>query len=112
VPTTTTLNGVMVAGRGRRRGGDVFDVVLTPDALVVERPGAARRALPWEQVSEWELEQRRGSVRLTLRGGGAVTPFVVPRWSADDLDAALRAATTAAESPDPVGPADPIESRT
>jgi hypothetical protein len=105
--TTTTLAGVRWPGRGRRRGRDVFDVVLTADALVVERPGAATRRLPWEQVTEWELAPRRGSVLLTLRGGGAVTAFVVPRWRADDLNAALRAATAPPEDAALTGPAAP-----
>jgi hypothetical protein len=113
VPATTTLKGVTLPGRGRRRGADIFDVLLTPAGLVVERPGEAPRRLPWEQFTEWELEQRRGSVCLTLRGGGAVTPLVVPRWSTEDLDAALRDATapvtaTAAEPVDPADPADPV----
>lgn len=107
MPATTTLTGVTLPGRGRRRGGEIFEVVLTPDGIVVERPGQATRRLPWEQITEWELEQRRGSVRLTLRGGGAVTPLVVPRWSAEEFDAALRDATAPASAADPVDAADP-----
>jgi hypothetical protein len=109
VAAPTILTGVMMPRRGRRRGGEVFDVVLTTAALVVERSGSATRRLPWEQITEWELAQRRGSVHLTLRGGGAVTPFLVPRCRADDLDAALRAATMPAEGADLAGPVDPNE---
>ena len=104
MPATTTLRGVTLPGRGKRRGGDAFDLVLTPDALVVERGGEAPRRLPWEQITEWELEQRRQDVRLTLRGGGAVTPFVIPRWRAEDLDAALREAAAPEAAADPKDP--------
>ena len=107
MPVTTTLKGVTLPGKGRRREGEVFDVVLTAAGLTVERPGRAARRLPWEQITEWELEQRSGSVRLVLRGGGAVTALVVPRWSVGDLDAALRHA--AAPAPDPADPADPVD---
>ncbi len=108
MPGTTTLKGVTLPGKGRRRGGEVFDVVLTPAGLTVERPGRAARRLPWEEITEWELEQRSGSVRLVLRGGGTVTALVVPRWSVDDLDAALRGAAAPARVPDPAGSADPV----
>jgi Bacterial PH domain len=108
MPGTTTLTGVTLPGKGRRRGGEVFDVVLTPVGITVERPGRAPRRLPWEQITEWELEQRGGSVRLVLRGGGAVTTLVVPRWSVGDLDAALRHTAAPATVPDPVEPADPV----
>ena len=104
MPGTTTLTGVTLPGKGRRRGGEVFDVVLTPAGVTVERPGRAPRRLPWEQITEWELEQRRQDVRLTLRGGGAVTPFVIPRWRAEDLDAALREAAAPEAAADPKDP--------
>jgi Bacterial PH domain len=107
MPGTTTLKGVTLPGKGRRRGGEVFDVVLTSAGLTVERPGRAPRRLPWEEITEWDLEQRSGSVRLVLRGGGAVTALVVPRWHVDDLDAALRMAAGPATVPDPADPVDP-----
>jgi hypothetical protein len=112
VPVTTTLRGVRVPGRGKRRGGDAFDLVLTPDALVVERHGEAPRRLPWEQITEWELEQRQGDVCLTLRGGGAVTPLVVPRWRAEDLDAALQEAVAPVVAVAPMAAPDPKDPTT
>src|ERR1700721_4328365 len=100
MPGPTTPRGGTLPGRGRSGGGEGFDVILTPAGLTVERPGRAPRRLPWEEITEWELEQRSGSVRLVLRGGGAVTALVVPRWSVDDLDAALRGAAAPATVPD------------
>jgi hypothetical protein len=97
----TTLEGVRLLRSGRRRGGDPFDVVLTRAGVEIERRGHAAYHLSWEHISEWEIEQQRGGVRLSFWGGGAVTPLIVPRWSVEDLDAALRYATR------PVGPPDP-----
>jgi hypothetical protein len=97
----TTLKGVTLRNKGRRRGGDTFDVVLNRAGIEIERPGEAARHLPWEHITEWEIEQRRGGVRLIVWGGGAVTQLIVPRWSVDDLDAALRYATRPVTVPDP-----------
>jgi hypothetical protein len=102
----TTLKGVTLLSKGRRRGGDIFDVILTPAGIEVERHGDAAGHLPWEHITEWEIEQRRGGVCLIVRGGGAVTPLVVPRWSVDDLDAALRFATRPVTVTDPADGAD------
>jgi hypothetical protein len=88
-----TLKGVTLAAKGRRRGGDVFAVVLAPSGLEILRPGHPVRTMPWEGITEWEIESRRGGVRLFLRGGGSVTRLVVPGWSAEALGAALRVAT-------------------
>jgi hypothetical protein len=95
-----TIKGVRVLTKGRRRGGDTFDLELTAAGIEILRPGELARHLPWERISEWEIEQRRGCVHLTLRGDGAVTPLVVPRWGIDDLDAALRSAS-ASVAPEP-----------
>ena len=46
--------------------------------------------MSWDRVSQWEIEERRGGVLLTLRGGGAITPLVVPGWTLDDLEAVMR----------------------
>jgi hypothetical protein len=99
--TGATINGVRVLTNGRRRGGETFDLALTADGIEILRPGELARHLPWERISEWEIEQRRGCVQLVLRGDGAVTPLVVPRWRIDDLDAALRAASASVPGPEP-----------
>jgi len=88
-----TLKGVTLASKGRRRGGNVFSVVLASPGIEIWRPGEPVRTVPWERVTEWEIESRRGGVRLFLRGGGSVTRVVVPGWTTEGLDAALRAAT-------------------
>jgi hypothetical protein len=98
-----TLKGVTLATKGRRRGGDVFSVVLASSGVEIRHPGEPGRTMPWEQITEWEIERRRGGVRLFLRGGGAVTRIVVPGWNAEDLQAALWAATSApAPAPAPL----------
>jgi hypothetical protein len=109
-----TLKGVTLAAKGRRRGGDVFDVVLAPTGVDVRRPDQPVRHLDWEHITEWEIVSRRGGVRLIFRGGGAVTPMVVPGWDVGALDAALRAATqlveeTVEKPAEPVGTAETVE---
>jgi hypothetical protein len=97
-----TLKGATRATKGRRRGGDVFSVVLAAPGVEIRRPGEPVRTMPWEGITEWEIERRRGGVRLFLRGGGAVTRIVVPGWNADELGAALLAATSSpAPEPEP-----------
>jgi hypothetical protein len=92
-----TLKGVTLATKGRRRGGDVFDVVLAPAGVEIRRPDQGVRRMDWERITEWEIVSRRGGVRLIFRGGGAVTPMVVPGWDVGALDAALQAATQPVE---------------
>ena len=94
-----TLKGVTLAAKGRRRGGDVFDVVVSPAGIEICRLHQAVRHMDWERITEWEIVSRRGGVRLVLRGGGSVTPMVVPGWQVDDLDAALRDATGPEDEP-------------
>lgn len=89
-----TLNGVTLVTKGRRRGGEVFTVVLASSGVEIRRRGEPVRTLPWERITEWEIERRRGGVRLFLRGGGSVTRIVIPGWNAEDLHAALSAATS------------------
>jgi hypothetical protein len=91
-----TLKGVTIATKGRRRGGDVFEVVLTAAGVEIRRLGEPVRIMPWEGITEWEIQSRRGGVRLFLRGGGAVARLVVPGWNTEELDAAIRAATAPA----------------
>jgi len=56
----------------------MFEVVLTSSGVEIQRPGAPVRTMPWERITEWEIQSRRGGVRLFLRGGGSVTRLVVP----------------------------------
>ena len=94
--TTTTIQGASIHTGQRRPRGDVFDIELSPDGIEIRRTGQAPAHMSWSQVSQWEIEERRGGVLLTLRGEGATTPLVVPGWTLDDLDAVMR--TTAGAS--------------
>jgi hypothetical protein len=87
------MQGVSLLTKTRRRPVDLFELALTYDGIEIRRPGESARHLSWDRVSEWEIEQRRDGVLLTLRGGGSVTPLVIPRWSVDELDVVLREVT-------------------
>ena len=80
----------------RSLGGLQFEAQLLLERGKEGRSGIGRGAT---------ARRRRGGVRLFLRGGGSVTALVVPDWSADDLDAALRDASTIVTTPDPDDPA-------
>jgi hypothetical protein len=90
----TTVQGVSLFTKERGRHADIFDLALTYVGIEIRRPGESARLLSWERVSEWEIEERRGGVLLTLRGGGSVTPLIIPRWKVDDLDLILRDVTS------------------
>ena len=89
-----TMQGVSLLTKARRRPADLFELAVTYDGIEIRRPGESARHLSWDRVSEWEIEQRRDGVLLTLRGGGSVTPLVIPRWSVDELDVVLRQVTS------------------
>ncbi len=97
--TTTTIRGVSVLSRQRRGKADVFDMAVSPEGVVIRRPGRADQRMAWDRVSQWEIEERPGCVVLTLRGGGSVTPLVVKGWALDDLDAVMRQATAGTTGP-------------
>jgi len=97
--TTTTIRGVSIFSRQRTRTADVFDMALSPEGVVIRRPGRADQRMAWDRVSEWELEEGPGCVVLTLRGGGSVTPLMVKGWSLDDLEAVMREATAGTTGP-------------
>jgi len=99
--TTTTIPGVSLVTRQLRPAGDVFDLALSPDGIEVRRPGRPAQHLPWSRVSQWEVEERPGSVLLTLRGEGATTPLVIPGWTLDDLELLLRELTAESGGPTP-----------
>ncbi len=91
---TTTIQGVSVLSRQKKRGGtDRFELALSPTGIEVRRPGRPVQQLGWDRVSEWEIEERKGYLLLTLRGRGATTPLVVPGWSLDDLELLMREIT-------------------
>jgi hypothetical protein len=93
----TTIRGVSILTGRRRSPAEVFDIALSTNGIEIRWPGQAATRMPWNRVSQWEIEERRGGVLLTLRGGGATTPLVVPGWSLDDLEAVMR--TTAGTAP-------------
>jgi hypothetical protein len=89
----TTLHGVTLFTKERGRSDDVFDIAVTPDGIEILRPDQEVRLLEWSRVATWEIEQRRRRVLLVLRGGGSVTPLMIPGWKVDDLDRLLRQMT-------------------
>ena len=99
--TTTTIRDVSIVSRQRRGEADVFDMAVSPEGVVIRRPGRADQRMAWDRVSQWEIEERPGCVVLTLRGGGSVTPLMVKGWALDDLDAVMRQATAGTEGPRP-----------
>jgi hypothetical protein len=103
--TTTTIQGVSVHSRQKKRHADVFDLGLSPAGIEVRRPGRPVQQMAWNRVSEWEIEERKGYVLLTLRGRGATTPLIVPGWSLDDLEILMRNVTSGALTYVPDGPA-------
>ena len=91
--TSTTISGVSLITRQGARAAEVFEIALSAggiDFRRAERPGAR---LTWDRVSEWEIEEREGDVVLTLQGDDAVTPLLIPGWSAADLAELLRQLT-------------------
>ncbi len=91
--TTTTIRDVSIFSRQRRRNADVFDLALSPEGVVIRRPGRAAQRMAWDRVSQWEIEEEPDCVVLTLRGSGSVTPLMVRGWTLDDLVAVMRQAT-------------------
>ncbi len=90
----TTIQGVSILSRQRKRGNDVFELVLSHEGIEVRRPERPAQLMSWDRVSEWEIEERKGHVLLTLRGQGATTPLVVPGWTLDDLELLMRDVTS------------------
>ncbi len=97
--TTTTIRGVSLATPpGRTR--DVFDLALSLDGMEIRRPGRPAQHLPWSRISKWEIEEGPNDVLLTLHGGGATTPLVIPGWTPDDLEILMRDVTADSPGPD------------
>jgi hypothetical protein len=89
----TTLRGVTLLTKSRRKGDDAFDISISPNGIEIHRSGEEARLLEWDRVSTWEIEQRKHSVLLILRGGGSETPLMIPGWNVHDLDQLLGAMT-------------------
>ena len=89
----TTLRGVTLLTKSRRKGDDAFDISISPNGIEILRPDEEARLLEWDRVSTWEIEQRTRNVLLILRGGGSVTPLLIPGWNVHDLDQLLCAMT-------------------
>jgi hypothetical protein len=97
--TTTTIQGVSIFSRQRKRKADVFDIALSPEGIVIRRPGRSEQHMTWERISQWEIDERAGCIVLTLRGGGSVTPLMVKGWTLEDLETVMRDATEGASGP-------------
>jgi hypothetical protein len=100
--TTTTIRGVSIFSRQRKRKADVFDIALSSEGIAIQRPGRSDQHMTWERIAQWEIQERPGCLVLTLRGGGSVTPLLVKGWSLEDLETVLREATTS--QPDGAAP--------
>ena len=99
--TTTTIRGVSIFSRQRKRKADVFDIALSPEGIAIQRPGRSDQHMGWDRIAQWEIEERPDCVVLTLRGGGSVTPLVVKGWTLDDLETVMRETTAGRRGPDP-----------
>jgi hypothetical protein len=97
--TTTTIQGVSIFSSQRKRKADVFDIALSPEGIVIRRPGRSEQHMTWERISQWEIDERAGCIVLTLRGGGSVTPLMVKGWTLEDLETVMRDATEGASGP-------------
>jgi len=97
--TTTTIRGVSIFSRQRKRKADVFDIALSSDGITIQRPGRSEQHMTWERISQWEIAERPGCLVLTLRGGGSVTPLMVKGWTLEDLETVMREATASTAGP-------------
>ena len=99
--TTTTIRGVSIFSRQRKRKADVFDIALSPEGIVIRRPGRTEQHMTWDRIVQWELEERSDCLVLTLRGGGSVTPLMVKGWTLEDLETVMREATEGTAGAEP-----------
>lgn len=99
--TSTTIQGVSILSRQKKRGRDVFELALSRDGIEVRRPGRPAQRMSWDRVSEWEIEEREGYLLLTLRGHGAATPLVVPGWTLEDLEVLMRDVSSGGTASEP-----------
>jgi hypothetical protein len=97
--TTTTIRGVSIFSRQRKRKADVFDIALSPEGIAIQRPGRSEQHMTWDRIAQWEIVERPDCVVLTLRGGGSVTPLLVNGWTLEDLETVMREATAGTTGP-------------
>ena len=110
--TTTTIQGVSIFSSQHKRQADVFDIALSPEGIVIRRPGRSEQRMTWERISQWEIEEGPGCIVLTLRGGGSVTPLMVKGWTLEDLETVMRDATEGSSGPGAqAGPVDSAPTR-
>jgi hypothetical protein len=102
--TTTTIRGVSILSRQRKRKADVFDITLSHDGITIRRPGRAEQHMGWGRITQWEIQERPGCVVLTLRGIGSVTPLLVKGWTLEDLETVMREVTGPADDWEPPPP--------
>jgi hypothetical protein len=95
-----TIPDVSLFTKERSKNPDTFYLTFTYEGIDIMRDGEPTRHLAWERITEWEIEQRRGGVLLTLRGSGSVTPLIIPKWRVDDLDEVLRDVTAGVPVPE------------
>ncbi len=91
--TTTTIRGVSLLSTQRRSTGDAFDLTLSRDGIEIRRPGRPVQHMSWSRVSQWEIEEHKEYLVLTLRGDGAATSLFVPGWTLEQLETLLRELT-------------------
>ena len=101
VSTSTTIRGVSIFSRQRKRKADVFDMALSPEGIAIQRPGRSEQHMTWERITQWEIEERPGCLVLTLRGGGSVTPLMVKGWTLEDLERVMRETTSGEPESEP-----------
>jgi hypothetical protein len=97
--TTTTIRGVSIFSRQRKRKADVFDIALSSAGIAIQRPGRSEQHMTWDRIAQWEIAERPGCVVLTLRAGGSVTPLMVNGWTLEDLETVMREATASTTGP-------------
>ena len=51
--TTTTIRGVSIFSRQRKRKTDLFDIALSPEGIVIRRPGRSEQRMTWERITQW-----------------------------------------------------------
>jgi hypothetical protein len=111
--TTTTIRGVSIFSRQRKRKADVFDIALSPEGIAIQRPGRSEQHMTWDRIAHWEIVEKPGCVVLTLRGGGSVTPLQVNGWTVPDLETVMReAAAGRAGTTGPAVESEPVRNET